>query len=196
MHIWGRREATRGGYSQPFKPWWNVWAIIEKWTLGSVWQSFLFKITMILESSKELRILDSIGLFGLTGKSMFAFQCVKLEMVEIPSSGFTVTPCTSSDTIWRFAWWTYQVVGLRWHHVHHLIRFEGLHGGNTKYIVHVVGLQWHHVLHLFWDHVWPWKEPVAQCFEKYVVLCSWSGDCTSCVLRENRRTLSFGQTLV
>ena len=69
-------------------------------------------------------------------------------MVEISSSGFAVTPCTvhhlirfeglhggdikcevcgdtmyctSSDKIWRFAWWRYQLVGLRWHHVIHAL---------------------------------------------------------------------------
>ena len=36
------------------------------------------------------------------------------------------------DKIGRFAWWGYYIMGLRGHHVHHLIRFEGLHGGVTK----------------------------------------------------------------
>ena len=37
-------------------------------------------------------------------------NCLNLKVWELPSSGFAVTPCT----------------------VHHLIRFEGLHGGVTK----------------------------------------------------------------
>jgi len=48
---------------------------------------------------------------------------IRFEGLELPSTGYWVC-CdtmysTSSDTIWRFAWWSYQVVGLWWHHVLH-----------------------------------------------------------------------------
>ena len=58
-------------------------------------------------------------------------------MVELPSSGFAVTPYIASDKIWRFTWWSYQVVGLQWHHVLHLLRLQCMCGSEKSRLLNV-----------------------------------------------------------